>query len=152
MPDIKWIKITTEMFDDEKIRIIESMPEADSLIVIWIRLICLAGKVNAGGYIFLAEELPYNDEQLAAVFNRPLNTVRLALTTFSKLKMIDGKNNGALFLPNFEKHQNIDALDRIREQNRRRVAALRERRKSLLLTQGEDVTLRNVTVTHQNRI
>ena len=27
------------MFDDEKIKIIQSMPEGDALLVIWIRLI-----------------------------------------------------------------------------------------------------------------
>lgn len=32
---MKWIKITTDIFDDEKILMIESMPSADSIIVIW---------------------------------------------------------------------------------------------------------------------
>ena len=46
MADIKWIKITTDIFDDEKILLIESLPEADSIIVIWFKLLCLAGKMN----------------------------------------------------------------------------------------------------------
>lgn len=135
MPEVKWIKILTEMFDDEKIRIIEAMPEADTLIVIWIRLICMAGKVNAGGHIFLAPDLPYDEEQLASVFNRPLQTVRLALVTFEKLKMITVNANGSILLPNFEKHQNIEALDKIREQTRLRVGKYREKQKQL--TEGK---------------
>lgn len=152
MPDIKWIKITTEMFDDEKIRIIEAMPEADTLIVIWIRLICMAGKVNAGGHIFLAPELPYSEEQLASVLNRPLNTVRLALETFKYLQMVHIDDTGVIFLPNFEKHQNVLGMERIREDTKKRVANFRERARQKLLLPGEAVTLRNVTVTQQNRI
>lgn len=152
MPDIKWIKITTEMFDDEKIRIIEAMPEADTLIVLWIRLVCMAGKVNAGGHIFLSPDLPYDDEQLAAVFNRPLNTVRLALTTFHRLQMIEMSEDGSIFLPNFERHQNIEGMERVRENTRKRVEAHRKREKVKLLRIKEDVTLPNVTVTQQNRI
>jgi predicted phage replisome organizer len=143
MPDIKWIKITTEMFDDEKIRIIEAMPEADTLIVLWIRLVCMAGKVNAGGYIFLAPNLPYNDEQLAAVFNRPLNTVRLALDTFQHLQMIELSENGNIFLPNFSKHQNIQGMERARELAAARNREYRKRQKEerLVLPEGSDVTM-----------
>ena len=46
MSDVKWIKITTGIFDDDKILLIESLPEADSIIVIWFKLLCLAGKQN----------------------------------------------------------------------------------------------------------
>ncbi len=158
MPDIKWIKITTEMFDDEKIRIIEAMPEADTLIVLWIRLICMAGKVNAGGHIFLSPELPYDDEQLAAVFNRPLNTVRLALETFKRLHMIELTEEGHIFLPKFEQHQNIEGMELVREATRKRVASFRKREQLKLLPAGTTeeesthVTLRNATVTVQNRI
>ena len=46
MAEVKWIKITTDMFDDEKIKLIESMPERDTVLTIWIKLICLAGRVR----------------------------------------------------------------------------------------------------------
>ena len=46
MADIKWIKITTDMFDDEKIKVIEAMPDRDAILIIWIKLLTLAGKVN----------------------------------------------------------------------------------------------------------
>ncbi len=154
MPDIKWIKITTEMFDDEKIRIIEAMPEADTLIVLWIRLICMAGKVNAGGHIFLAPDLPYDDEQLAAVFNRPLNTVRLAIETFRRLQMIEINEDGAIFLPKFEAHQNIDGMERVKGLAAARNREYRKRQKQLLLgTNSEsDVTKTSHDATDKIRI
>jgi predicted phage replisome organizer len=125
MADIRWIKITTEMFDDEKIRIIESMPEADTLIVLWIRLICMAGKNNDNGYIYLTPEIPYTIEQLSAIFGRPLNTVKLAVETFKRLNMITLSDDGVIYLPQFEKHQNLIGMNIIRENTTRRVARFR---------------------------
>jgi hypothetical protein len=49
MADIKWIKLDTGIFDDEKIKIILSMPEGKSMLVIWLKLLCLAGRINNSG-------------------------------------------------------------------------------------------------------
>jgi len=147
MPEVKWIKITTDMFDDEKIKLLEAMPDADMLLVIWVKLICQAGKVNANGYIFLSENLPYTEEQFATIFNRPVNTIRLALQAFRKLEMISIDDDGTILLPNFSKHQNTEGLEKIREQTRLRVSKHR-----LLKASNDNVTSSNVTVTQQNRI
>ena len=86
MADINWIKLRVDMFDDEKIKIIQSMPEGDAILVIWIRIIALAGKCNAKGLVLIEDEFPYSDEMLATIFNKPLATVRLALGTFEKFR------------------------------------------------------------------
>ena len=130
MAEIKWIKLCTDVFDDEKIMLIESMPEADSIIVIWFKLLCLAGKQNNGGVFMLNDKMLYNDEMLAAIFRRPINLVRLALTTFENFGMIEIINN-AYTIPNWEKHQNVDKMDEIREYNRLKQRESRARRKLL---------------------
>ena len=56
MAEVKWIKITTDIFDDEKILLIESLPDSDSIIVIWFKLLCLAGKMNNSGVCADAEQ------------------------------------------------------------------------------------------------
>ncbi len=106
------------MFDDEKIKLIEAVPEADMILVIWIKLLTLAGKKNMNGYIFLTENIPYTDEMIATLFNRPLNTVRLALETFKKFGMIEFNGEGKIKITNWEKHQNIEGLAKIREGNK----------------------------------
>ena len=131
MNEIKWIKITTTMFDDQKIDFLESLPEADAILVIWIKLLTLAGKCNAGGYIFLTESIPYTDEMLSHKFKRPLNTVRLALQTFQNLDMINIDNN-TIHITNWDKHQNIDALERIRERERLKKQRQREKQREQL--------------------
>ena len=40
MADVKWIKITTDIFDDEKMLLIDGLPEHDGIIVIWFKLLC----------------------------------------------------------------------------------------------------------------
>ena len=146
MADVKWIKIHTGIFDDEKIKLIDSMPDRDAIFVIWIKLLTLAGKVNNNGFIYVSEEMPYTEEMYSAIFNRPLNTVKMALEVFKRFNMIE-IFEGKTHITNWEKHQNIEALERIREANRKRVAKHRENVK--LLT--GNVTC-NVTVTECNAI
>ena len=110
MSDVKWIKITTDIFDDEKILLIESMPERDSLIVIWFKLLCMAGKQNNSGVFMLNDKIAYTDEMLAIIFRRPLNTVRLALQTFEQFRMVEIIDN-VITIPNWSKHQNLDQLE-----------------------------------------
>lgn len=144
MSEVKWIKLSTNMFEDEKIRLIETMPDADTILVIWVKLLAQAGKTNATGYIYLNENIPYTDEMLATIFNRPIATVRLALKTFQQFGMIEISDNHFINICNWEKHQNIDALEKIRLDTRMRVQKYREKQK---LIGNEDC---NVTVTFGN--
>ncbi|MGI8216715.1 phage replisome organizer N-terminal domain-containing protein [Bacillus cereus] len=129
MADVKWIKLSTSMFEDEKIRLIESLPDADTLLIIWIKLLSQAGRTNANGYIFLSENIPFTEEMLSTLFNRPIATVRLALQTFKQFGMIDITDDQYICISNWEKHQNVDGLEKIREQNRLRKQKQREKLK-----------------------
>lgn len=134
MSEVKWIKIVTDIFDDEKILLIEALPERDSIIVIWFKLLCMAGKQNNGGVFLLNDRIAYTDEMLATIFRRPLNTVRLALQTFEQFGMVEIVND-TITIPNWDKHQSLDRIQKNRDQTRKRVAAFRERQR--LITAGE---------------
>ena len=152
MADVKWIKLCTDVFNDEKIVLIDDLPERDGVLVIWFKLLCMAGKQNNGGVFMLNDKIAYTDEMLATIFRRPLNTVRLALKTFEQFGMIEIINN-TITIPNWEKHQNLKQLEQAREQTRKRVAKHREKQK--LLTGGQECNaLRNseVTPTDKKRI
>ena len=146
MADVKWIKITTDVFDDEKILLIESLPEADSIIVIWFKLLCLAGKQNNSGVFLMGDKIAYTDKMLATIFRRKEATVQLALQTFEQFGMIE-LIDGVITIPNWEKHQNIDKMEQIKEQTRLRVAKHREKQKSLScnVTVTQAVTQCNAT-------
>ncbi|PGS69053.1 replication protein [Bacillus cereus] len=147
MSNIKWIKLSTSMFEDEKIKLIESLPEADTILIIWIKLLSLAGKTNATGGVYLNENIPYTDEMLATIFDRPLQTVRLALTTFEQYGMIDITNHNFIFIANWEKHQNVEGMEKIREQNRLRKQKQRERERQVQLEMSRDS---HVTITESH--
>lgn len=147
MSEIKWIKITTDIFDDEKICLIDALPDHDAILVIWFKILALAGKHNRNGLLMMSDKVHYTDEMLATIFRRPLNTVRMALGVFERFGMIE-IIDGIITLPNWEKHQNIDGMEKIKEQTRNRVARHREKQKNLALG---NVTC-NVTVTDGNAI
>lgn len=145
MADVKWIKIVTDIFDNRKIRQIEIMPEGDSILVIWFKLICLAGSINDNGMIYLTKDIPYTEEMLANQFNRPLNTVRMALQVFVQFGMIEIEDN-FLHLSSWEKYQSVDKMERIKEQARIRKQRQRQKMLSESCENGENT--QNVTQCH----
>lgn len=149
MADVKWIKITTDIFDDEKILLIESMPDAYAIITVWFKLLCLAGKQNNSG-VFMMGRIPYTYEMLATIFRMNKPTVTLALHTFEKFGMVEIVD-GVITIPNWEKHQSLDKLQEARENTRQRVAKHRAKQKQLAANNG-DVTPCNVTVTRCNAL
>lgn len=140
--EVKWIKISTDIFNDEKISIIEGMPDADadSIIIIWFKLLCLAGRQNNNGIFKLTEDMPFTEDMFAAIFRRPVQSVRKALAVFESLGMIEIYNN-VVTIPSWEKHQNIEGMDKIREQTKARVQKYREKQKLLAEDCNASVTL-----------
>lgn len=140
MAEIKWIKITTSIFDDEAIKVIEQMPEGDAILVIWFKLLVQAGIINDSGLVYFKKDIPYTEDMLAIVFHKPVTLIRLALTTFEKFGMIEISDNRTILIRNWEKHQNIETLDIIREQTRKRVKKYREKQKLQLSNPNCNVT------------
>lgn len=130
MSEVKWIKIVVDIFDDEKVLLIESMPDADKIIVIWFKLLCLAGKTNNGGVLMLNERIHYTDEMLATIFRRPVNTVRMALKVFEDFGMIEVVND-VITIPNWSKHQTLDQLEERKKYMRKYMQKYREKQKKL---------------------
>ncbi len=131
MADVKWIKITTDIFDDEKILMIESMPSADSIIVIWLKLLTFAGKQNNDGVFLMSNRIAYTDEMLACIFRRDVNLVRLALKTFEQFGMIEIIEK-VITIPNWNKHQTLDAYEKKKERDRLYQAERRAKQKLLV--------------------
>lgn len=150
MSDVKWIKMATNIFDNRKIRQIECLPDGDAIIVIWMKLLCLAGNINDSGMVYFTKEIPYTDQMMATQFNRPIATVQMAMRTFEQFGMVEIIND-MLHISNWEKYQNIEGMDKIREQNRIRKQKQRERQK-LLLEDNSHVKSRDSHATDKNRI
>lgn len=130
MAEVKWIKIVTDIFDNKKIKQIECLPDGDGIIVIWFKLLCLAGNTNDNGMVYFTKDIPYTEQMLASQFNRPLTLVQIALNTFQRFGMIDIVND-ILYVSNWEKYQSVDRLREIREYNRLAQQKSREKKKAL---------------------
>lgn len=128
--EIKWIKVSTDLFANRKIRLIESMEDRDSIIVIWLKLMILAGEINDGGLIYLTQNIPYTAESLAIQFNRKTEEVQKALSVFEEYGMILIDSDGVIEIANWDVYQNVDRMEEIREYNRLAQQRSREKKKA----------------------
>ena len=150
MNEVKWIKMDTALFDNRKIKQIRSMPDGDSLIVIWLQLLCLGGVVNDYGRVYLTQEIPYTDQMLATAFDEPLATIQLALNIFRQFGMIEIIDD-IIFIRNWEKYQAIEGLEKVREQARIRMQNYRARQKQIECNVTVTSQLRDVTGQNKNK-
>lgn len=148
MAEVKWFKITPTLFDDEKIRFIENekKTKADTIIVIWFKLLCLAGKLNSRGYLKITDKIPYTEELLADYVKRDIKIVKMALNIFRDLAMIH-YDNGTIVITNWEKYQNVDGMEKIKQQNKERQARHRAKKNNVTnnVTNNGSITLDNET-------
>ena len=146
MAGVKWVKITIDMFDNRKIKHLRRLPDGNSIVLIWVMLLTMAGRCNANGMIFLTEDIPYTPKMLADELDFEENTVVLALEALERLNMVV-TNDGFYSIAGWEEYQNTDRLAEIKEQTRKRVAKHRENKR----LEAGNVTC-NVTVTPGNAI
>lgn len=140
MADVKWIKITTDIFDDEKIVLIESMPEAYAIITVWFKLLCLAGKQNNSGVVMLGR-IAYTEKMLATIFRMNESVVTLAMHTFEQFGMIE-IIDGVITIPNWDKHQSLDKIEGRNAYMREYMSKKREKQKRIASgEQSENVKL-----------
>lgn len=129
MADVQWIKIYTNMFDtSRKIKKIELMPQGDTILIIWFKLLILAAKVNDSGAVYISKTIPYEIEDLAEEFRKSKKIIQKSLEIFENFEMIE-RINGFIFISSWEEYQNVDGMERIREQNRERKRHQRERQR-----------------------
>lgn len=146
--EVKWIKLTTDMFDNRKIKHLRRLPDGNNIVLIWVMLLTMAGRCNSGGMIFLTENIPYTPKMLADELDFEENTVQLALGALEQLNMIV-TNNGFFSIAGWEEYQNIEGMDKIRQQNRVRQAKFKQNQRLLQGNVTDNVT-DNVTVTQGN--
>lgn len=138
MGEVQWIKIYIDMFDKRKINKLRRLPAGNDLLLIWIMLLALAGKCNAGGMIYITERVPFTEEDLADELDFEVNTIRLAIEALERLDMIEVNKDGFINIIGWEEHQNVDKLAEIREKNR--IAQQKSRAKKKLLNSVNDMS------------
>lgn len=137
---VSWIRLETDLFDNPKIQMLSNLPKGDSYVSFWVRLLCMAGKLNNGGYVYVAENAAYTPQLLAAITGKPVALVKTMLKTMQELHMIDIDSNGIIYIIGWNEHQNTSGLEKIREQTRERTRLYRERKKQSVTSNSGDAS------------
>ncbi len=145
MAEIKWVKLATDIFSNRKIRQIEAMPEGDTMVLVWVKLLCLAGQINDNGNIYLTEGVPYTPESLAREFGRDANIVHLALETFSKFNMVDCDEDGIIHITSWDEYQSVNGMEMAKIKHRERQRKYRDKQKVKELGDVKPSVTENVT-------
>lgn len=150
MADIEWIKITTDMFDNRKIKYLRTLPEGNNIVLIWVMLLTMAGRCNSSGMIFLTENIPYNTKMLADELGFDENVVKIAIASLENLNMVS-TDSGCICIPGWEEYQNTDNLEKIREQTRNRVKKFRDKQKQIACNVTSNVTVTQCNATEEEK-
>lgn len=151
MAEVTWLKLCTDIFFSRKFLLFEQRKDKDTIELMWIKLLALAADINDNGKIYLTEGVPHTYETLASILLRPVSAVKTALELFEQYRMIYVEN-GIIYIKNWHKYQNVDELEKIREQTRKRVEKHRKKGQcnaecnaDCNVTVTLPVTLRNAT-------
>lgn len=132
--NLSFIKLDINIMNDAKIKLIRKMPDGDSILVLWIGILCLGMKSGRVGTLDLGDGIPFTAETLSIELDIPINTVRLGLKAFQDFKMIEIWDDGTTFLRNFEKHQAIAKIECAKEKSR--ISSQKHRKKVAMLSDG----------------
>ena len=142
MADLQWLKLSTNFFDNNKIKLLESERDGDTLIRVWIQLLTIAMKCNYQGRLSITEDKPMTVDEFSKIMGKSKKKITKCLEKFEELKMIIIEDN-FYKIKNWSKYQSADKLEEIRLQNRLRQQKYRENMKS-------EKEKSNVTVTQRN--
>ena len=162
MNGIDWIRLYTDFFDNPKIRQIKrrKQKDGDTIICIWINLLCLAGKQNSNGVFVLTDDIPYTDEMVSNEMERNYDEkFKTAMAVLRQFKMIIDVD-GVPTIKNWGVYQDqLEKLEKSKEMTRERVRRYREKQRAVLNNcnalqdRYNGVTKRNcnATVTHTDK-
>lgn len=142
MADLQWLKLSTNFFDNNKIKLLESEKDGDTIIRVWIQLLITAMKCNYQGRLSITEDKPMTADDISKIMGKSKKKIIKYLEKFEELKMIIIEDN-FYKIKNWSKYQSADKLEEIRLQNCLRQQKYREKMKS-------EKEKSNVTITENN--
>lgn len=128
MVQVQWLKIYTDIFDNEKIKKLLKNRDGDTYCRVWFQLLTLAAKSNQNGAILLGENIPMTIDDLARIMSKTVNKLTKVIQQLCDLNMIIVKND-TIYIKNWDIYQSADKLEKMRADNRNRQREYRERHK-----------------------
>ncbi|WKY47853.1 phage replisome organizer N-terminal domain-containing protein [Eubacteriaceae bacterium ES3] len=114
-----YLKLKDNFFDDEKIIILESLPDGYLYANILMKMYLKSLKGN--GRLMFNERIPYNSQLLAQLTRHSVGVIEKAIDIFLEFELIEVMNNGAIYITNIQNFigSSSSEADRQREYQRR---------------------------------
>ncbi len=127
---MQWLKLNSRVFADSKIVKLRAQKGGNTCFTFWVQLLCLAAQMNMAGYL-LDEEGPIRVEMLSKLTGFTQPSVKKMLQSLLKVGLLGFEDN-TYFLPNWEKCQSGDRLEKLREADRKKKREQRARKRELV--------------------
>ena len=114
------IKLSIHFFENDKLKAIRSHKDGDTVILMYIMLITVAVKSDAGGRLMLCEGIPYDDKILSSILNLPLSVVKSGLEMLVKFGLLT-VTDSVYLLTGYDEYADIKTA-KARHQNAERQA------------------------------
>ncbi|MCX6168319.1 MAG: phage replisome organizer N-terminal domain-containing protein [Ignavibacteriales bacterium] len=157
MPDVSWIIIKADFTDNRKFILLEyeNPKHRDLAIAVWVKLLTMAARLN--GFICYDEDTPYTLQKLSVLLKRKPKQIEIALDLLKKYNLIEVDEKFLIKIHGWDKHQNTEGIEKIREAVRERVRKCRLGKKNKELDVTCDVTVtpgnaQNILKTKENKI
>lgn len=148
-PAAYWIRLKTDIWsNDDRIKLIDAMPDADAILVIWFKLLTQAGKANANGRVQINDFIPLEPDMLVTIFNRPQAQIDRALDVLNRFGLIDTADG--IDINDWDEYVNLDVMEKLREENARRVREHRDRKAKEKLARDNEKASNGAVCKHCN--
>ena len=100
MAESNFIKLKTDIFDDKKILMLETQPDGDSIICLWLKLLTKAtNKYEDGSLEFRIANIDLTDDILKTVFRYKGSSIDQSLRTLADFGLIERNQKSIVLLP-----------------------------------------------------
>jgi len=110
-----WLKLKTDFFDQDDIKVIRGMPNGSKYIIFWQQLLLKAITAQEPGLLRYKENIPYDEKILSTVTHTDIDIVRAALKLFVELNMIQKMDDGSLWIEQIDEMVGTETTEAIRK-------------------------------------
>ena len=138
-----WLKLKDDFFDNEKIKIMESMENGKDYIIFLLKL--QVKSIKNVGHLRLNADIPYNEQMLATITNTNIDVVRSAIKILQQIGLLQILDDGTYFMAKVAEltGSEVDSAERVR-QHRIRIESDKTGQKALQC--NNDVTKCNTDI------
>ncbi|MDY0210212.1 MAG: phage replisome organizer N-terminal domain-containing protein [Acholeplasma sp.] len=91
-----WLKLDKNFFKRHDIRIVESMPNGKSYILLYLKL--LLESIDHEGLLRFNESIPYNEDMIATITDTNVDIVKSGLQIFKQLDLLEVTEDHTIFM------------------------------------------------------